>query len=148
MLNRRYGGTSASNTSGINQANNLASTNAQAASNQNQNNGSTERASGNMLLADQNNNSNQHDDVRDMRQQLLNFVRNEALDNDDPSYDSDNQWLSRSDQSSPSSSSPIGASAMRSNAEAQRNNGHPPHGLPHSTVLQRNNYLAAPTPII
>ena len=71
-----------------------------------------------MLLTDQNNNNNQHDDVRDMRQQLLNFVRNEALDNDDPSYDSDNQWLSRSDQSSPSSSSPIGASAMRSNAEA------------------------------
>ena len=40
-----------------------------------------------MLLSDQ---TNQNDDVRDMRQQLLNFVRNEALDNDDPSYDSDN----------------------------------------------------------
>ena len=48
-----------------------------------------------------------------MHQQLLAFVRSEALDNDDPSYDSDNQWLSRSDQSSPSSSSPTGAAAMR-----------------------------------
>lgn len=86
-----------------------------------------------------------------MHQQLLAFVRSEALDNDDPSYDSDNQWLSRSDQSSPSSSSPTGAAAMRSHADGaqgQRHGGHPPHGLPQSSVLQRNNYLAAPTPII
>lgn len=45
-----------------------------------------------MLLSDQTNQmmSVPNDDVRDMRQQLLNFVRSEALDNDDPSYDSDN----------------------------------------------------------
>ena len=40
---------------------------------------------------------------------------------------------------------------MRSHADGaqgQRHGGHPPHGLPQSSVLQRNNYLAAPTPII
>ena len=83
MLNRRYAGASSSNAAG--QTNTASNANAQLASNQN--NGSNERSTGNMLLSDQ---TNQNDDVRDMRQQLLNFVRNEALDNDDPSYDSDN----------------------------------------------------------
>ena len=72
------------------------------------------------------------------REMLMNLVRQEALENAaDQSFESDNQWLSRSEQSSPSSSSPQTAAQMRMRSPDDDQG-----------ILPRQNYFAAPTPII
>ena len=72
------------------------------------------------------------------REMLMNLVRQEQIENEDQSFESDNQWLSRSEQSSPSSSSPSAAQLrVRSPVDNQ-------------AILPRSSYFAAgvPTPVI
>ena len=71
------------------------------------------------------------------REMLINLVRQEQLENDDASFESDNQWLSRSEQSSPSSASPS-AAQMRYHRSPEEEH----------AVLPRTGYFNEPTPIM
>ena len=64
------------------------------------------------------------------RELLYNLVRQEAIENEDQSFESDNQWLSRSEQSSPSSSSPSAAQMRIRALEGDQ-----------ASILPRNNYF-------
>ena len=66
---------------------------------------------------------------------LMNLVRQEAIE-EDQSFESDNQWLSRSEQSSPSSISSQAAQMRVRSSEGDQ------------AILPRTSYFPAATPII
>ena len=113
MINRTYAGANPANTTDAQDAhvrqnsngNGNASQQVQMtfASNSNNTNLATVQSAVATLLGD----SEQRRD--NQREMLINLVRQEQLEENDASFESDNQWLSRSEQSSPSSASPSAA---------------------------------------